>query len=182
MRLIGLGGYAGAGKDETAKVLVEQHGFTRVAFADLMREFIYRQNPIITFSVGEPIYLQHIVDLYGWDWAKRTYPEVRRLLQATGNEAAKPIFGKSCWVDLAFEVARAAGGPVVFTDARFDVECYKILNCGGEIWDVVRPGVGPVNAHASDAGEWKKHATRTVWNIGTLSDLSYQIFGMVQGV
>ena len=41
MEIVGLSGYARSGKDEAAKVLVEEFGFTRVAFADKLREVLY---------------------------------------------------------------------------------------------------------------------------------------------
>lgn len=37
MNLVGLAGVAGAGKDEVARILVERHGFARVALADVMK-------------------------------------------------------------------------------------------------------------------------------------------------
>ena len=43
--IIGLSGYAQSGKDTVAKVLIEEYGFTRIAFADKIREFLYDLNP-----------------------------------------------------------------------------------------------------------------------------------------
>lgn len=75
--LIGLCGYPGVGKDEVAKYLVTRYEFCRVAFADAMRDDLYKLNPII----GSVWRLADLVDTVGWDVAKRMFPEVRRLLQ-----------------------------------------------------------------------------------------------------
>jgi dephospho-CoA kinase len=43
--IIGISGYARSGKDTVANYLVEHHEFTRMAFADAMREALLRLNP-----------------------------------------------------------------------------------------------------------------------------------------
>ena len=48
--VIGLTGYAGSGKDTLANILVEEYGFTRIAFADKTKEFLYDLNPGIGFT------------------------------------------------------------------------------------------------------------------------------------
>lgn len=189
MRMIGLGGYAGVGKDEVAKILVREHGFTRVAFADPLRAMLYDQNPIVTtgYTVETDTpetteirlhRVQELVDALGWDLAKRDYPEIRRLLQALGV-AARERLDYGLWVAKGLAVAREVGSAVVFTDARFSNECLAIKAMGGQIWDVVRPGVGPVNGHVSDSGQWIEHADLTLMNDGTLADLGYAVFGAV---
>ena len=45
--IIGLTGYARSGKDTVAQILVDKFGFTRVAFADPIRDFCYQVNPIV---------------------------------------------------------------------------------------------------------------------------------------
>ena len=47
--IIGLAGYAGAGKDTVGNILIEKHNFRRIAFADKIRSFIYDINPIYSF-------------------------------------------------------------------------------------------------------------------------------------
>ena len=73
--IIGLTGYARSGKDTVANYLVEHHGYTRVAFADAIRDALYELNPYIANNLR----VAEVVDDYGWDIAK-TNPEVRRLL------------------------------------------------------------------------------------------------------
>ena len=72
--IIGLTGFARSGKDSVAKVLVDQYGFTRVAFADKIRELLYEVNPIVNDS---NFTLQGVVNEFGWEDAKVLFPEVR---------------------------------------------------------------------------------------------------------
>ena len=45
--IIVLTGYARSGKDSVAKVLVEQYEFTRVAFADKIKDLLVEMDPIL---------------------------------------------------------------------------------------------------------------------------------------
>jgi hypothetical protein len=76
--IIGLTGYAQSGKDTFASILVEKYGYSRIAFADKIRDFLYGINPMVGCSPTG--YLQDLVNLVGWDKAKQE-PQVRRLLQ-----------------------------------------------------------------------------------------------------
>src|SRR6478735_4734799 len=124
MEIIGLSGFARSGKDEAARVLVEEYGFVRVAFADKLREVLYALNPIVDMGFDDflelqPVYVQEVIDAYGWDGYKETEygTEIRRLLQRLGTEAGRQALWDTIWIDSAF-----AGLPddakVVVTDAR----------------------------------------------------------------
>jgi hypothetical protein len=176
VRLVGLTGFAGAGKDEVAKFLVREHGFTRVAFADPLREMLYALNPVV-LAVDGPTRVQNIVDAIGWDSAKRAHPEIRQLLQRLGTEAGRKVLGEQVWTDLGLLRGRCARGSVVFTDCRFENECQRVVDSGGEIWRVVRPGVAAANGHASEAGVPDALISRTIDNSGTLTDLGHAVFG-----
>lgn len=159
MEIIGLSGYARSGKDETAKVLVEEFGFQQVAFADKLREMLYQLNPIVGFGwyPGEKVEgdefatVKQVIDRYGWGGYKETSygTEIRRLLQRLGTEAGRQTLWDSIWIDAAF-----AGLPedakVVVSDARFFNEFDAVRERGGYIWRVNREGVGPANDHASE--------------------------------
>jgi hypothetical protein len=94
MEILGLSGYARCGKDSAAAVLVEEFGFTRVAFADKLREVLYALNPIVSYTgwrdaKGLPfapspdtyVTVQNVIDHFGWDHYKETQysDEIRRL-------------------------------------------------------------------------------------------------------
>ena len=204
MQIIGLSGYARSGKDEAAKVLVEEFGFTRVAFADKLRDFLYPLNPIVTIKhtnarlqvktpdgikrlmwdddapstipVGTTVYVQDVIDVYGWDKYKESEygQEVRRLLQRLGTEAGRETMWDSIWIDAAF-----AGLPedakVVVTDARFENEAQAIEKRGGRLWRVKRAGVGPANAHPSETSLDNYPFDVVLFNDGSLEDYHSEI-------
>jgi hypothetical protein len=165
--IIGLTGYARSGKDEVAKILVENYGYKRVAFADKIREFLYETNP----QVGGNR-LQHLVSTYGWDVAK-SQPEVRHLLQSIGVGARK-IFGEDFWVDQAI-VPMLEQEKVVVTDVRFTNEANIIKKFKGQIWRINRPGVEAVNAHISETQLDEYEPDITLRNEGTLEELRWLV-------
>ena len=92
--IIGLSGYAQSGKDTVAELLCLNYGYQRMAFADPMREALYRLNPSIVLNdtdyYDKP--LQTLVDEQGWDAVKQN-PDVRALLQRMGTEVGRQMFG-----------------------------------------------------------------------------------------
>lgn len=177
--IIGLSGYARSGKDEAAKVLVEEFGFTRVAFADKLREVLYQLNPIVFAEIGfrgadnfdkntMPIYVQDVIDEYGWNGYKETKygTEIRRLLQRLGTEAGRKTLWDSIWVDAAFAGVELEN--IVVTDCRFPNEAQAITQRGGQIWRITRKGVGPANQHPSETSLDDWPWDKTIGNNGTL--------------
>lgn len=147
--LIGLTGYAQSGKDTVADYLVEYYGYRRVAFADPLREALYRLNPKIDIADMSGVRLAAAVDGLGWDNVKVDSQDVRELLQRMGTEVGREMFGQNFWVDRAMQGV-SKFDKVVFTDVRFPNEHYSIKGREGVVWRVERPGVGAVNAHASE--------------------------------
>lgn len=169
--LVGLSGYAGAGKDEVGKILVNEYGFKRFAFADAVRQALYALNPRV--QIGTTVYpIQTALNHMTWDDLKN-YPEVRGLLQRMGTEVGRDLIGPDTWVNIIErhidEAASLYGddGPVikgyVITDCRFVNEAEWVVR---KQWDpewrtamvrVNRPGVGPRNNHVSETGldNWK---------------------------
>jgi hypothetical protein len=167
--IIGLSGYAQAGKDTTGSILVEEHGFHRVAFADALKDFLYALNPII-HSGG--VRLRSVVDQRGWEFAKRV-TEVRELLQRLGTEAGRGILGQDIWIRTAMAKLHEGnhGNHHVFTDVRFPNEATMIKHHGGEVWRVWRPGTRAANAHASETSLDDWTFDYEIPNNGTIDDL-----------
>lgn len=165
--IIGLSGYAQSGKDTVAQVLVDNYGFTRVAFADKIREFLYEMNPLIQVVGFEPIYLKEIVDSKGWEVAKQN-PHVRVALQKAGVSARK-TFGEDFWINQALKNLRH--GNYVITDVRFKNEATAIWSMPGKIWRVNRPGVTAVNSHVSETQMDDYPVDHFVNNDGDIKDL-----------
>jgi hypothetical protein len=151
--LIGLCGYAGSGKDAVAEILVRDHGFTRLAFADALKDIARR---------------------IGWNGEKDEAG--RKLLQDLGVACRECIYS-DIWVDAVRGkyIDMWGGDPesrVVITDVRFPNEIGMIWDYGGKLWRVDRPGVGPVNGHISESAWCDSEPDATIVNDGTLDDLA----------
>jgi hypothetical protein len=141
--LIGLHGLPSAGKDSTAKILVNTYGWRRVAFADPVRAAVYRLNPWIK---GAQSQLRPLVQAHGWDKLKRSVPEVRDLLDRMGTEVGRQMFGETVWVDMAFRRI-SPDDNVVITDVRAENEADRIHEHGGLVVNVIRPGCVAPSSH-----------------------------------
>ncbi len=188
-KLIGLTGLAGAGKNEAANALVSA-GFRQDAFANRMRTAMLALDPWIVDTDAHDcvqVRLSELVRDYGWDTAKRDFPEVRRLLQKFGTEAGRDIHGENCWVDaLMRDWHRLDGTPVytsglVVTDVRFQNEAEAIRSRGGWVIEVVRPGLQrlPGN-HASEAGFDPDLIDYTIYNDGTIDSLHEEMIFAIE--
>lgn len=147
--ILGLSGYARSGKDTVADYLVYNYGFTRMAFADPMREALYRLNPRINVAEMIGVSLQDAVDNLGWEGLKDVSPDIRGLLQRMGTEVGREMFGENLWVNYALDKA-AAIDRVVFADVRFVNEAQSIRDHEGFLWRIERPGTVAVNDHISE--------------------------------
>jgi len=167
MNLIGLSGYAQSGKDTVAGILVRDYGYTRIAFANKIKELSYE------FSA----HTRMIVDSQGWEPAKQN-PAIREQLQNLGM-AARKVFGEDFWVQRTLWPVLEKD-KIVVTDVRFPNEMQAIWAQNGIIWRVEREGIGPVNDHVSE------HATKDIgpdsyiFNNGTLEDLEKTVHNMMR--
>jgi hypothetical protein len=166
--IIGLTGYAQSGKDTVANVLVERYGFTRIAFADKIREYLYEINPVYDYIAGDMLFIRAKVDRDGWEEAKK-FPYIRRLLQTSGV-AARKLFGEDFWIKQALKDIEF-GGDYVITDVRFQNEADAIKSMGGQIWRIKRLGVDPVNSHVSETQMDGYPVDQIFINNSTLDDL-----------
>lgn len=164
MEIIALSGFARAGKDEAAAVLVNEFGFVQVAFADKLRQMIYALNPIVEADIKHrgmlplpeytgPAYmlLQEAIDTWGWDGYKESPfgSEIRRLLQRLGTEAGRQTLWDTIWIDAAL-TGLPEDARVVVSDARFYNEFDAVRERGGYVWRIDRKGVGPQSDHPSE--------------------------------
>jgi hypothetical protein len=168
--LIGLTGYAQSGKDTLASILVEKYGYSRIAFADKIREFLYGINPMVACSPTG--YLRDLVNLVGWDKAKQE-PQVRRLLQDLGI-SARDLIAEDVWVTAALGSVDKSQR-VVITDVRFENEAATIKLMGGQLWRVKRPGVEAVNSHVSETQLDGYKVDQIFVNSGSIQDLELLI-------
>lgn len=164
--IIGLSGYARSGKDEVAKILIEEYGYKRVAFADKIRELLIETNP----QVKDGFRVESVVSAYGWDQAKVLFPEIRNLLQHLGVGARK-AFGDEFWVAQVLKQIHFEENWVI-TDVRFTNEADRIKQYeNAQLWRIKRPGVEPVNSHVSERDLDGYQVDKILKNEGTLEEL-----------
>ena len=160
-------GYARTGKDEFARVAVEEFGFTRFAFADKLRECLYALNPVVDTDGITPIRVQDVIDQYTWDNYKRSKfgGEIRVLLQRFGTEVGRDLIADDIWLR---ELDKVDSSRIIVTDARFINELEKVENMDGYTVRIHRTGVGPVNDHPSETtiDQWNPH--EVIYNDGSL--------------
>lgn len=179
MRLVGFSGYARAGKD-TAYSLLADEGWNRIAFADTIREFLYRLNPIVgEVPVNDVVRLAEVIDDVGWDGYKDTMhgPEMRQLMQRLGTECGRELLGDSIWVDAALD--RLPPGNYAVTDCRFVNEANAIRSRGGKFIRINRPGIGPANSHISETGLDSYDFDAVIDNDGSLEDFKRKLLEVV---
>lgn len=167
--IIGVAGYARSGKDTVADYLVEHKGFTKLSFAEPIREALYRLNPTILLMEGVYAPLTRAVDHLGWDMLKDISPDVRPLMQRFGTEVVREMFGDDFWVKYAMQKAQEHE-KVVIADVRYPNEAAAIKS-HGLLWRVIREGVGPANDHASEHEVDNFSVDMLIENYGTLADL-----------
>jgi hypothetical protein len=169
VEVIGISGWARAGKDTVAAHLVEKYGYTRMSFADPMREALRRLDPLITVGEMRGVSLASAINGLGWESLKSVSPDVRGLMQRMGTEVGRDMFGQNFWVDAAIDSIED-GSKVVFADVRFANEAEAIKNLGGEVWRISRNGVGPANDHISETALNDYIFDVYIKNDGTIED------------
>ena len=174
-RLVGLCGFARTGKDTVGAYLAERHGYERRAFADKLRELAAAIDP----WASDEDFITHVryseaLASHGYEKAKDEFPEIRRFLVALGK-GVREVLGQNTWVDAVLPDALPDDHPpLVITDVRYPNEAARIRRLGGEVWYVVRRGVGPANDEEDESiggilqrGLWDVVLT----NSGTVQDL-----------
>lgn len=170
--MIGLNGYARAGKDTVAHIL-KDYGFEQFSFAARLKEALKRLDPFVNLRPGYR--LSQVLPNGGWDYVKDEFPEVRDLLQRMGTEVGRNLFGENFWVDQAMAQI-PEGTKAVFSDCRFPNEAAAILKRGGQIWRIVRPGVEAVNAHPSETALNDHPFDQYIFNNGeSMADLHEEV-------
>jgi len=163
--IIGLCGLAGSGKDEVSAILSRRHRFAAISFAGP----IYKAVSEITGL--SPAQLKHReAKEQPIAWLGKS---PRELLQTLGTEWGREMVRDDIWIRIAMRRA-AEYTHVAVTDVRFTNEAEAIVDAGGQVWRVERPGAGLGGAageHASEAGIPDHLVNQVIRNVGTLDDL-----------
>lgn len=181
--LIGLMGYATAGKDEVADILVARFGYRKVSLSDPINALLMALNPIIEAKPmslmfydkpveGGLIRYREYVDEVGYTEAKK-HPEVRALLQRMGTDAGRKVLGDLIWVEQMLKTIYRSPEPCVVTNVRYREEANALIDDCGVLVLVDRPGVGPANSHMSEQVPADPDAV--IHNDGSLADLPAKV-------
>ncbi|MFD3361614.1 hypothetical protein ACFWW5_00740 [Streptomyces albidoflavus] len=172
---IGIIGRARVGKDTAGAWLVENRGYTRVAFADPLKEAALRVDPIVVppeSDYGIPgDTLAEVVGWRGWEYAKDRLPETRRFLQELG--AAIRTIDEDFWLRAAMKKVADTNDtshPAVITDVRYPNEAASLRRAGFVLIYIERPGV-PQLAHESEGALTEADANYHLVNDGNVTGL-----------
>lgn len=169
--IIGLSGYAGAGKSTAAAELVRM-GYQRRKFAaplkNMMRSLLTDQG--VDVDVRERMIEG---DLKEVPTAYLNGQTPRWAMQTLGTDWGRALISESLWADAAM---RDVTGHAVFDDCRFQNEFDAIRSRGGVIIEIRRPGVGPINNHVS---EQPPLADRTILNDRAADDLAMAVWTLL---
>lgn len=157
MRLIGLTGPIGVGKSHVAKILADKLPARQRSFGYFVRYELYRVLKNGQLPPNFPDLTFDPEDL----WKKPLTPDARKALQWWGTDhrrAANPDY----WVN---SLKRSLGPEsYVIDDVRFENEAQAVLDLGGVVWQVYRPGVTSNDTHASETQNLSRYTSRVLCN------------------
>lgn len=121
-KVVGLAGYSKSGKDTLGKILVDKHGFTRVAFGDVMKRDMntYFKNEVTVdlYSYGIDM---NIDDIDFLNPSTREMKEVLRPYMKWFGQELRRINGEHYWTNRALSEI-GENDKVVITDIRRESE------------------------------------------------------------
>lgn len=173
LRLIGLVGAKGAGKDTVGAHLVKHHGFERRAFADSLKKACQIIFGLSDAQVNDPNE-KEVPDPF---WEKTP----REILQKVGTEGIRNTIDKNVWVKSLFR-SLPSRGRFVITDVRFENEAHEVRSRGGCVWLVERLG-REGDGHVSEQLARKEHSwfDKVLINNKTPADLFHQVDEILNG-
>jgi hypothetical protein len=192
--IIGVCGLIGSGKGTVSDILVEEHGFKKISFADSLKDAV-----AAVFSWDREL-LEGDTDVSRmWRETKDTWwadrlgmPDLtpRLILQLWGTEVCRTGFHNDIWIS-SLERKLHSNTNYVIPDTRFPNEVDLIKKIGGEIWCVKRGpdpkwfvqyqlGGSPPNHIHSSEWEWARSKfNKTLENDQTLNDLKVLVKSLV---
>lgn len=168
--IIGLAGKKQSGKDTVADYLVAKYGYTKLGFADAVKEMALVLNPLLESNDCDwADYLVDIVNDIGWEEAKK-FKAVRKYLQTLGTEACRNILGENVWVDaLLTKIDQLDLRDVVIKDVRY-VNEWSV--CDTTIL-IERDGIDDGDSHSSEIIDF--YPAFSIKNNGTLEELYKEV-------
>jgi hypothetical protein len=193
--ILGLGGFAEAGKDAFAERLETKHGWVRCGCSSGLEKALLILNPWVpvchAFADGKFLGEDFTDGRYGMERyqdlharigyaASKENPEVRRLFQTLGTDVGRNLLGNErIWIDWLFknvvQPARIEQKNVVITGVRYPQELDAIhYHSGWDLW-IQRGDKGPLNDHSSEHSLGIDDFSGVFRNDGTLDDLNKSV-------
>lgn len=143
MTIISLSGLIGSGKDTVAEQLITKYGFTRMSFADTLKDAVATvfgwDREMVEGRTPAARQWREQVDPW---WAKRLgVPELtpRWVLQFWGTEVCRNGFHDDIWIaSLERKLMNCADQNIVVSDSRFINELSMLANAGAVTVSVIR--------------------------------------------
>ena len=175
--LIGVLGFKYSGKDTTADYLVKNYDFTKIAFAQPMKDAC----KILFNFDDEQLYgsKKEIIDCR-WNVSPRTvFQHFGTEMFRRGINEIMPHIKDNFWVTLAIDtyhniVKKEPNIKVVISDVRFPNEIDAIHKENGIVIKITRPEIISVDTHASEDIE-NLRGDYEIINDGTLENLYNKI-------
>ena len=191
--IIGICGLIGSGKGTVADILVENHNFEKLSFADKLKDGVSA-----VFGWDRQMLEGDNNDSRQWReekdkfWSKETGKTItpRLILQLFGTDCMRNGYFDGIWVSLVKQkIIDNPDTNWVIPDVRFPNEVKMIQNAQGEVWQVRRgelPGwfidkrdnnIDPLTVHASEWAWIDKDESfeQIIQNDGSLEELLKKI-------
>ncbi len=177
MKLIGIAGKKRSGKDTAANILVSQAGYTRYAFANLLKSMVH----VMLCRLGiDPTTAMAMTD---GDMKEMPVPQLcgktaRHAMQTLGTEWGRDCIDKDFWVQACLRAA-VTSDKAVISDVRFANEAQGIRDRGGKIILIEREN-GLTDDHPSEVIDFE--ADYVITNEGTIEDLADHLLLIHRGL
>ena len=140
--IIGICGLIGSGKGTVADFLVEQRGFTKISFADKLKDGVASvfgwDREMLEGNTDESRAWREKVDPY-WSTELGKPVTPRLVLQLFGTDCMRNGFYDGIWVSLVKQqLLSHPETDFVIPDVRFENEADMIRSIGGKLWRVKR--------------------------------------------
>jgi len=140
--IIGICGLIGSGKGTVADILVNEHNFTKISFADKLKDGVAAMfgwdRQMLEGDTPESRAWREEIDFF---WTRELGREVtpRLVLQLYGTECMREGFYDGIWVSLVKQhLLSNRETNFVIPDVRFTNEIDMIKGLGGFVWRVKR--------------------------------------------
>lgn len=140
--IVGICGLIGSGKGAVADILVKDYGFTKISFADKLKDAVAEtfgwSRHLLEGDTDESRQFREQVDQF---WTKETGRTItpRIVLQEFGTDCMRNGFYDGIWVSMVKK--QLLDNPTtnfVIPDTRFPNEINVLQELGGEVWWVER--------------------------------------------